>query len=87
MTNEQIIATLVAKGVTCRSCWWQEGGRCYVKPCIREEPVPGEIGQRSVRLADAVCQEHTSKRSVLESVFPADRLIIASEKGDPNKTY
>lgn len=87
MENNEITEALIKKGITCRSCWWQEGGRCYVEPCEREDPQPGEVGRRSKKMADAVCHEHTSKRSVLASVIPSDMLVIASEKGQPNKDY
>jgi hypothetical protein len=77
--NEQIVAKLIQAGITCRSCWWQEGGRCYVEPCEREDPSPDVFGCRSKRMADKVCHEHTNKRSVLASVIPNDMLVIASE--------
>jgi hypothetical protein len=79
-TNEDVVAKLIKAGVTCRSCWWQEGGRCYVEPCEREDPKPDEVGRRSKRMADKVCHEHTSKRSVLASFIPNDMLVIASEQ-------
>lgn len=79
-TNEQITEALKKVGATCRSCWWQEGGRCYVEPCERFE-IPGQVGSYSKRMADGVCHEHTSKRKVLASVFPTEMLTIASEKG------
>jgi hypothetical protein len=80
MTNEEIVEALVKNGVTCWSCWWQEGGRCYVEPCEREAPQPGQIGERSLRMATVVCHKHTSKRAVLSTVIPNDMLVISSEQ-------
>lgn len=78
MSKEQIKAALQQAGVSCRSCWWREGDRCYVEPCTRTED------GRSTKLATEVCAEHTSKRSVLSQVFPNDMLWIASEQGSKN---
>lgn len=67
-----ITRALKQKGITCRSCWWVEGGRCYISPCKRME------GGRSTKLATEVCSGHTSKRSVLGALIP--NIIITSEE-------
>lgn len=66
-------------GVTCRSCWWQEGGRCYVAG-VKRIKNPDGIGTISTKMADTPCEKHTGKRQVLERVFDGKKLIIASEK-------
>lgn len=78
-TNEEIIAKLKHAGVTCRSCWWQEGGRCYAEPCERV-PHPQGWGSMSTKIADEVCEKHSNKRAVLARVIPNDMLIIGSEE-------
>jgi hypothetical protein len=77
-SNEQITEALKKAGITCKSCWWQEGGRCYKEPCERI-PNPDGIGSISTKMANEVCSEHSSKRKVLEQFFPPDMLVIASE--------
>lgn len=64
---------------TCRTCWWQEGGRCYLEPCQRI-PNPAGPGTVSTKGADNSCDQHTSKRSVLSSVIPTEMLVIQSEQ-------
>ena len=60
--------------VSCRSCWWQEGGLCYFG-----EPQRDTTG-RSVIKADAACEHHKAKRRFLEDLgLSTDKLIIASE--------
>lgn len=90
-TPEEIIAALKSKGVTCKSCWWQEGGRCYNEPCERI-PNPEGFGSISTKMADAICEHHTSKRSVLSQFFSSDMLTIQSEEnakkeGDNSGNY
>lgn len=70
---------LKAAGVTCRSCWWQEGGMCYAEPCERE------ASGRSKKEANGVCGQHESKRSVFANLFPPGMLTIASEEKEKAK--
>lgn len=61
------------KADECRSCWWQEGGRCYVgKP----ERLPNG---RSTKLAEGRCDLYWNKRKALSTVIPNDMLVITSE--------
>lgn len=62
---------------TCRSCWWQEGGRCYLPPVQRLADGSG----RSVKLAVTRCPSYQSKRSALERVIPG-KLTILSERSE-----
>jgi len=66
-------------GVTCRSCWWHEGGRCYVAG-VKRIKNPDGIGTISTKLATEPCEKHTGKRQVLEHVFDGKKLVIASER-------
>ena len=75
---------LKAAGLTCRSCWWQEGGYCFKEPCERV-PNPKGFGTVSTNMATEVCEYHTSKRSVLEQIFPLTMLKIASEENEKKK--
>lgn len=86
MNTEEIVASLKTNGITCRSCWWQEGGRCYAEPCERI-PNPDGVGSISTKIANEVCENHQGKRTVLSQFFPTEKLIIASEKGNPDKHY
>ena len=62
--------------VSCKSCWWQEGDRCYVgKP----ERLPDG---RSTKLATKPCGEYWNKREALGTVIPGDMLIISSEENE-----
>lgn len=79
MEKNEIIEALKLKGITCNSCWWREGYRCYVEPCEREDD------GRSKKMANEVCEQHTSKRSVLGSIFPPNMLTITSEETDKAK--
>ena len=58
---------------TCKSCWWQDGGLCYVKPCERED------NGRSKKHADTLCDSYWNKRKALGSVIPDNMLVITSE--------
>jgi len=60
----------------CRSCWWQEGGRCY------QEPVDRLPDGRSKRLAEGPCpgKGYHNKRKMLERAIPGDKLVILSEE-------
>lgn len=82
--EKQITEHLKIAGLTCRSCWWQEGGRCYVKPCERI-PNPEGVGSISTKMADSVCHQHTSKMSVLSKFFPSGMLKIASNENEKAK--
>lgn len=59
----------------CKSCWWQEGGRCFF---------PGEFERlpngNSSKLANSLCEHHKSKRSVLGSLLGNVKLTIVSEE-------
>lgn len=59
----------------CKSCWWQEGGRCYADPCVR---LPDG---RSARMAIGKCPNYWNKRKALETAIPRDMLVITSERG------
>ena len=78
--NKEIIDALRNKGITCKSCWWQEGGQCYFG-----EPEREENGRSKVAASD-VCENHTSKRSVLAPLF-GDKLSIISEENAGKKDY
>lgn len=73
MENNLIKEYLKSRGVTCNSCWWREGDRCYYGEPEREE------GGRSKTFALEVCSNHKSKRSILEA-FLGDMLTISSEE-------
>ena len=47
----------------CKSCWWQEGGLCYVGTPERDE------NGRSKKPATQRCELYKSKRAVLEPYF------------------
>lgn len=57
----------------CRGCWWQEGGKCYVSPCQRDEK------GYSLKMAEKRCDKFMGKRAVLSSIIPGDKLVIVSE--------
>ena len=57
----------------CKGCWWQEGGKCYLEPCIRD------IDGRSTKLAVEKCTKYSGKREMLSQVIPSKRLVIISE--------
>lgn len=78
--NTELVEAMKKAGVTCRSCWWQEGGRCYAEPCVRMEDNSG----RSIKMADSVCEQHTNKRSVLSQFLPSEMLTISSEEKAKN---
>jgi hypothetical protein len=59
---------------SCKSCWWYEGGRCYVGKCKRTPD------GRSIKTADKKCKRYRNKRKALSSIIPNDKLIITSEK-------
>ena len=59
---------------SCKSCWWQEGGRCYTGDFQRDE------NGRSDKLALQKCELYKSKRAVLGRYFDNDKLIIVSEE-------
>lgn len=56
-----------------KSCWWQEGGRCYIEPCQRDER------GWSLKMADKKCTGYWNKRAALTTVIPDEKLIIISE--------
>lgn len=58
---------------SCKSCWWQEGGLCYLEPCKRQED------GRSIKQAIELCNQYWNKRTALETVIPAEKLVITSE--------
>jgi len=63
-------------GRKCKKCWWYEGGRCYKEPCKRDET------GRSKKEAIVVCSDFQSKRHMLTTYIPSDKLIILSELFD-----
>ncbi len=60
--------------ITCKSCWHQEGSRCYLEPCERT------TDGRSIKIAEEVCDSYLSKRHALETVIPGNKLVIMSER-------
>lgn len=64
----------------CRTCWWQEGGRCYLAPVDR---LPDG---RSTKMAEARCVGFKGKREVLNRATGGlfednpEALVIVSEK-------
>ena len=61
----------------CRSCWWQEGLRCY-----HGNPERDDKGVSAVP-AIARCENYQGKRTALEGAgIPREKLIIASEGRD-----
>ena len=56
-----------------KSCWWQEGGLCYIKPCERR------ANGRSTKKCRGRCEKFKSKRSMLNQYIPDEKLIIVSE--------
>lgn len=58
----------------CKSCWWQEGGRCYTGEFTRDSD------GRSDKLATARCDLYQGKRATLEQVIPGNMLVIVSEE-------
>lgn len=58
----------------CKSCWWQEGGLCYLEPVDRDE------SGRSKKQASGRCEKYWNKRKALETVIPGDMLVITSER-------
>jgi len=67
---------------SCRSCWEQEGGRCYAEPVDRIKS--GPLKGYSKKMAEHLCDDYRSKRAVLSSVIPNDRLVITSERHQRN---
>jgi len=59
----------------CKSCWWQEGGRCYNPSFPNAHPDKGY----SDKLATELCDKYWSKRDALGSIIPNEKLIIVSE--------
>jgi len=57
----------------CKSCWWQEGGLCYIDPCKRDDK------GISNKKADKICKLYVNKRKKLSTVIPNDMLVITSE--------
>jgi hypothetical protein len=57
-----------------KSCWWQEGGRCY------KEPVDRKADGRSKVLCSGKCGNFMPKREMLSQYIPNDKLIITSER-------
>lgn len=60
---------------SCKSCWWQEGGRCFDPGKFERLP-----NGNSSKLADKICENHKSKRSVLAPLLGDVELIIVSEE-------
>lgn len=58
---------------TCKHCWWQEGGLCYVGNPPRDE------NGRSLIKAEEKCDKFTTKRAVLSQFIPNEMLVIVSE--------
>ena len=60
---------------SCKSCWWQEGGRCFLPGTFKRLP-----NGNSSKLANELCESHKSKRSVLSPLLGDVKLIIISEE-------
>ena len=55
------------------SCWWIEGGKCYIEPCARQKD------GISKTFCKGKCVGYKNKREVLSQFFPTEDLIIISE--------
>ncbi len=62
---------------SCRPCWFQEGGRCYVEPVDRIES--GRLKGYSRKRAEKRCGDYKGKRAVLSALIPNAELVIVSE--------
>jgi len=61
----------------CRGCWWQEGGRCYLEPVIRE------ANGRSTKPAEQLCGGFRAKREVLRAnLLPAVAAALVEHRRD-----
>ena len=60
--------------MSCKSCWWQEGGKCYVDSSKKDS------NGYSTVLAEKLCEKYWNKRKALTTVIPHDILVITSEK-------
>lgn len=67
----------------CRSCWWQEGGRCYNETfaiiTTSNNRRYGELINDDTELRCCNSEGYLNKRTALSSVIPNDKLIILSE--------
>jgi hypothetical protein len=61
----------------CKSCWWQEGGKCYEGDNV--ERLPNGISKKD---AISPCEKYWNKRKALGSIIPNEKLIITSELRD-----
>jgi hypothetical protein len=68
MSGCYTLLKLERRKMECKSCWWQEGGKCYVD---ENNTVPVPLSK---------CAGYVSKRAALSSVIPTDKLIITSER-------
>ena len=57
--------------ITEKSCWYNEGGLCYVEWKGRG---------RSNVICTKKCEKYKSKRTVLGGFIPDDKLLIVSER-------
>jgi len=64
---------------SCKSCWWQEGGRCYEGNFSRDSK------GYSKKLAKRRCEKYWSKRDALSTLIPSKQLIISSENNREGK--
>lgn len=60
---------------SCFNCWWQEGGKCYNE----NNSFVRDSNGISTLIASKVCENHVSKRKMLSSVIPNEKLIVLSE--------
>jgi len=81
---ENVLEKLKQLGLSCNSCWWQEGGRCYKEPCERIK-IEGRSGSYSTKFANELCEHHSSKRAMLSKFFPPGMLVIQSEENEKKK--
>lgn len=57
----------------CNPCFWVEGGRCYIDPCVRDG------NGLSIQRAISRCAAFESKREVMERVTPKYKLNTKKE--------
>lgn len=67
----------------CKSCWWQEGGKCYnsefANITTHELFQEGELISCLTLESCAKNTGYLNKREALSSVIPNEKLVITSE--------
>lgn len=72
MTREELLPT------QCWSCWWREGGNCYLKGRTHMEGCT-QVGTEITQDLLVSCTSYLNKRKALSSVIPNEMLVITSE--------